>query len=297
MIAMTGKPAGPLYRLFGGKRAGTTLMIVGVAGAVLAFLLVLRVFGSVRQEAKQTIPQVYVVTASRDIPQFTAITADALSVKAFPAAFAPPGAAAKIEDLSGKFAAATITRDQIVLTSQVSATRRTSNLSATIPPGKVGFWMPLPELLLQSGGLQAGDHVDVLLSLELTMRGTTLTGQTQEVTSISTQNTLQNVEVFFAGAATNADLPDGAAPATASASGGATGIGGAAKQPAKVVVFLLDPQDAVLAKWVKDSGGTIDLVLRSDQTTDSATTESVNADTVIERFKFRVPGEWSTRRR
>ena len=291
MIAMTGKPAGPLYRLFGGKRAGTTLMIVGVAGAVLAFLLVLRVFGSVRQEAKQTIPQVYVVTASRDIPQFTAITADALSVKAFPAAFAPPGAAAKIEDLSGKFAAATITRDQIVLTSQVSATRRTSNLSATIPPGKVGFWMPLPDLLLQSGGLQAGDHVDVLLSLELTTKGVSLSGEKQEVTSVSTQNTLQNVEVFFAGAATNADLPEGAAPVTEKPAVGA------AKQPAKVVVFLLDPQDAVLAKWIKDSGGTIDLVLRSDQTTDPVSTESVNADTLIDRFKFRVPGEWSTRRR
>src|SRR5215207_3174679 len=115
MIAMTGKPAGPLSRLFVGKRAGTTLMIAGVVGAVLALLLVLRIFGNEKVVAKQAIPQVYVVTAARDIPQFTSITADALAVKAFPAAFAPPGAAAKVEDLAGKFAATTITRDQIVL--------------------------------------------------------------------------------------------------------------------------------------------------------------------------------------
>ena len=116
------------------------------------------------------------------------------------------------------------------------------------------------------------------------------TGDSASVTMLPKKD----VEVFFAGSATTADLPEGMAAAQA-ANGTATATG--AKSPAAVVTFLLTPQDAVLAKWVKDSGGTIDIVLRSDNSKDLHTTESVNADTVIDRFKFRVPEEWGVGRR
>ena len=287
---MSAKSTNPLSKLLAGKRAGTILMACGVLLAAGAFVTVLGMGRRSAAAASQTVAQVYVVTATREIPQFTAIQADALAVKAFPKAFAPAGAPSKVEDVVGKFAATSIARDQIILGSQVSASRRTSNISATIPPGKVAFWMPLPDLLMQSGGLQPGDHVDILLSLELTKEGVEgvpgIPGtETEDVTSVATQTTLQNVEVYFAGAATNADLPDGVAPpADAKA---------ASKKPSKVVAFLLDPQDAVLAKWVNDSGGIIDLVLRSDADKDVHATESVNADTVIDQFKFRIPGQWS----
>ena len=55
------------------------------------------------------------------------------------------------------------------------------------------------------------------------------------------------------------------------------------------MAFLVDPQDALLAKFVKDSGGTIDLVLRSRDSHDPVNTEPVTADTLVDRFKFRVP--------
>src|SRR5919108_486655 len=204
---------------------------------------------------------------------------------------APPGALGKVEDAVGKFAATTIARDQIVLTSQVSAERRTSNLSASIPPGKVAFWMPLPDLLVQSGGLQPGDRVDILLSLTLSVRGAPQGrgAGTEDVRGVSTQTTLQNVEVFFTGSANNADLPPDSA--TAAGAGQPADAGAArlnqGRQVSRGVAFLLNPPDAVLAKWVKDSGGTIDLVLRSDASPEPFNTESVTADTVIERFKFR----------
>lgn len=290
---MTGSSSGAVSRLFSGRRAGTTLMVGGAALAVIAFLLVLTITRQSQAAAAQSVRQVYVVTAIRDIPQYTAIRADSLAVKAFPAAYAPVGVATKIEDLEGKYAMTHIMRDQLVLTSQVNATRKTSNLSASVPPGKVAFWMPLPDLLANSGGLQPGDHVDILLSLTMTVPkpGFSVSSSGQnEITGVSTQSTLQNVEVFFAGAANNADFA-GEAPPAASASST-----GAARQTSRVVAFLLDPQDAVLAKWVKDSGGTIDLVLRSDSTENVTPTESVNADTVIERFKFRIPEQWSVKK-
>jgi Flp pilus assembly protein CpaB len=288
---MNGNGTGTLSRLFHGKRAGTTLMIFGAVLAAMAFLLVMGMARRTQAAATQSVRQIYVVTAIRDIPQFTTIRADALAIKAFPAAYAPPGVATKIEDIEGKFAATNLVRDQIVLATQATTTRRTANLSASIPPGKVAFWMPLPDLLVQSGGLQAGDHVDILLSLAMTVPssvGVVGNSGREEITGVTTQTTLQNVEVFFAGAANSADLPPDAAPAPGAAPAG--------KQPSKVVAFLLDPQDAVLAKWVKDSGGVIDLVLRSDSSAEPHQTQSVNADSVIEQFRFRIPEQWSIKR-
>src|SRR6266542_4890281 len=120
---MAGKGTGLVSRLFAGRRAGTTLMVAGSVLAAAAFLTVLGLARQSQAAAAQSVRQIYIVTATRDIPQFTAIHADALAVKAFPAAFAPAGAATKIEDVEGKFATTQIVRDQILLNAQASTTR------------------------------------------------------------------------------------------------------------------------------------------------------------------------------
>lgn len=51
----------------------------------------------------------------------------------------------------------------------------------------------------------------------------------------------------------------------------------------------MTPQDAVVLKFVKDSGCTIDLVLRAPEDKSLNVTDSLTADTIVDRFKFRVP--------
>lgn len=279
-------------RLFAGPRAGTAMMFVGL---VLAFLAGALVLGLARQArasaaAAQSVPQVYVIMATRDIAESSAIPADAVAIKPFPKAFAPPGALTTLDQISGKFATTRLTRDQIVLGGQVSATRREANLSETIPAGKVAFWMPLPELIVQAGSLQAGDRVDILLSLAVsaaqpTSQGTVSQG-TGESGILTTQTTLQNVEVVSVGPA---------APGRPAAPGVRAAPAGPAPQPnqagatagGKMALFLIDPQDAVRAKFIKDSGGTIDFVLRSREWHDATQTEAVNAQALIDHFGFR----------
>lgn len=281
---MTGKRTGTLLRLFSGRRAGATLMVCGVALAGLAALLVMGMARQSQHAAGQGVRQVYVVMATKEIAEFTPIRADAVAVKPFPAAFVPPGTVSTVDEVVGKFASTRLVRDQLVLSSQISAAKRSSNLSATIPPGKVAFWMPMPDLLAQSGGLQPGDHLDILLSISLSA------SQGGQGKGITTQTTLQNVEVFFVGSA-NADVVSSAAAVGPSVSQSAAG-----RAATKVVVFLVDHQDAVLTKFIKDSGGTIDLVLRSKDAPGVVQTESVTADTIVERFYFRVPERWSVGR-
>jgi pilus assembly protein CpaB len=244
--------------------------------ALAAGLVVMNMTRRAQAAATQGVSQVYVVTATQDVPEYTAIPASSVAVKAFPAAFAPPGSVSSVDQVVGKYSTTRLVREQIVLGSQVSATRSSSNPSAAIPAGKVAFWMPVPDLLAQSGGLQPGDHVDILLTV-------TLTGAASQGKGMTTQNTVQNAEVFFVGPAVT-DQPAQAQQPNQSA---------ASKPGAKVMAVLVDPQDAVIAKFIKDSGATIDLVLRSRDWQDRVTTEAVTADALVDRFQFRVPDRWS----
>ena len=280
--------ARPLANLLSGRRSGTLLMVVGVVMAALAWFLVVNTTRQAREAAAATaaaaetvgVRQVYAVMATKDIPQFTPIRADSVAVKAFPAAYAPQGVVASVDDVVGKFATTSIVKDQLVLNTQVSPTRRSVNLSSSIPSGKVAYWMPLPPLLAQTGGVQEGDHVDLLLTYTASQAKGMTQGQT-------TQTTLQNVEIFFIGSAAAADMPNSPAPGGQASgdNGGQTAVPGRGN----VAAVLLDPQDAVMAKFIKDSGGTIDLVLRSKDDRDQVDTQPVTADALVDRFKFRVP--------
>jgi hypothetical protein len=111
--------------------------------------------------------------------------------------------------------------------------------------------------------------------------------------NLSTQTTLQNVEVYGIGTDevsraavlnnTNGQVaPPGTDPATAQ------------QQPrpaptSKAVGFLVDHQDAVIVKFIKDSGGTIDFVVRSSEEHQIVRTDAMTTDAIAERFRFRVP--------
>jgi Flp pilus assembly protein CpaB len=60
------------------------------------------------------------------------------------------------------------------------------------------------------------------------------------------------------------------------------------QQDLRTITFLLDRQDAVTLKFIKDSGGTMDLVVRSTADEKLAPqTEAVTLDTIFRKFSFR----------
>jgi Flp pilus assembly protein CpaB len=184
----------------------------------------------------------------------------------------------------GKFATTRLTRDQVVLSSQVSDSRTVQGASpaAAIPAGKVAYWMAIPDLVSQAGGLRPGDHVDVLLSISVL-------GPNSQAKGLTTQTVLQDVEVFSVGTA------DTAAQQTTNSQiiGQVPGAALQARPGARFMSVLLDPQQAVIAKFMKDSGGAIDVVLRSRETTGPTNTEAVSADMLVERLGFRGSERWS----
>jgi pilus assembly protein CpaB len=283
------------------QRTGLILMLVGIVLAGLVAVFVINLVNQATEAGRAQLRQVAVVTTSKDIPDQTQITAEGLVVKPFPADFAPAGALGSIDQVVGKFANGFIAKDQVLVAGQITPTRRSPILSDRVPLGKVAVWLPMPEMLASANVLRPGDHVDILLSIAVGANAGGSGGG-----GLSTQTTLQNVEVFRLGLEeVNVAAPRQAPSAAQSGSaampkpGSSTQPGpstisqpvpeGQAPPPSRAIGFLVDHQDAVIIKFVKDSGGTIDLVLRSAEEEQVIRTEAMTLDSLVERFRFRVP--------
>jgi pilus assembly protein CpaB len=272
------------------KRAGLLLMLLGLLLASLAALLVLGMAQQSQQQAAQQIKQVYVVTIGRDVPENTILSPDMLAVKAFPADFAPAGAVATVEEATGKYAAGRLFKDTVLLRSQLSSAKRALDLASNLPPGKVAFWLAMPDLIASAGGLKPGDRIDLLLTVNLA---------DGDKKFYSTQTTLQNVEVYSVGTVQEAiesgALPAGTSTAVQAGQTAGRGLGGAAGRGNPALVVLVDHQDAVILKFVKDAeqgqAGIIDIVLRSADDAQIVRTDGMSPDTLVDRFKFRVPAQ------
>jgi pilus assembly protein CpaB len=263
----SGAATGSRPRAIAGRGPGTALVVAGVVLAVVAAAIVFAVVLQAQLLANQGVRQAYVVMVVQDVPEFTTIPQSAIALKPFPAAFAPAGAATSLDQVAGKFTTTRLVRDQVVLAAQVSESRRSDTPSVTIPTGKVAYWMALPDLVAAANPIRAGDRIDLLLSINLTDSQGLGKG-------LVTQNALQNLEVYFVGTAPTAP---GAAGQPAAAGG------------ARVIGLVLDPQEALIVKYVKDSGGTLDLLLRPRDTQERYSMQSVNADTLIDALNFRAP--------
>jgi pilus assembly protein CpaB len=261
------------------RRGALALMALGILLAGGASVIVLGIARQAGEASRAVIPQVYVVMAAREIPDQAVVTPDALVVRPFPAEFAPVGAVSQPEQVIGKYAVGTVFKDQILLNGHVSTGKRLTSLSDRVPPGRVVVWMPMPELLAGQIGFRPGDRLDILLSLKLNLAASGGPDASSTQQGLSTQVTLQNIEIFALGDQVQA----AAQPADKS---------GARNTPnSQPLALLVDHQDAIIIKYIKDSGGTIDLALRSSDEDRIVRTDAVTVDSIAERFRFRVPTE------
>ena len=263
------------------RRGALALMALGILLAGGASVIVLGIARQAGEASRAVIPQVYVVMAVREIPDGAVVVPDALVVRPFPAEFAPQGAVAQPEQAVGKFAVGTIYRDQIILNGHVSTGKKATSMSDRVPPGRVVVWLPMPDLLAGQVGFRPGDRLDILLSLKLVQNslGEENNGNSNS-TGMSTQTTLQNVEIFAIGEQLQAGVQ--------ASSSGVSARTSSSNQP---LALLVDHQEAIIIKYIKDAGGVIDLALRSSDEDRIVRTDAVTVDSIAERFRFRVPQE------
>ncbi|HEX5418321.1 MAG TPA: Flp pilus assembly protein CpaB [Chloroflexota bacterium] len=294
------------------KTRGILFIFIGI---ILAFAAAFMVMNISKQAATQAvaaptpIPKSYIVVAQRDIPENVAVSSDDLAQQELPTALAPPGAIAAPEIAVGKYTTAPIYKGEIIVAPLLADNQRVNVLAAQIPDGKVAMAVTVNDTLNSLGVLRPGDHVDVILTLDVSpiVPKTPVPGNLannpqnnqQSPPQYTTQLTLQNVQILAIGAPAGEYTPatptsgqqSNNSPPVAVRAGGPTPEPTARPTPAivqpRTLTFLLNHQDAVTLKFIKDSGGTMDLVLRSPTDNKVAETNAETLDSVYREFHFK----------
>ncbi len=257
------------------RRGGRILVLLGLLlGAITAVgsFLVL----SSAAEQGRVIPTRPVVVALQRIPERSVITSDAVGIKEWPEAALPPEAFfSKIDDVVDKLTLQAIYPGQIILAPMVIDKKLAgeigtrSNAAFVIPEGKVAMAFAVNEITSVGNALQAGDYVDILLTLSpagLPPSPTPPRTPTGLEGLPVTQMMLQDVLILQVGVWSS--RPEGGAP------------GG-------IITFALDRQDALALKAAREQGQ-IDLVLRRAGDHAIVDTEPVTLQYLNRRFKFNL---------
>lgn len=255
----------------GGKGVLALSVVLGIATSYMVYNYV-----DQASQAAKPIETVPVVTATKDIPVRTPITAEMLRVVQVPVELKLPQAVAAPADITGKVTKLPISQGEEVLVSKVFGDREESGLAFVVPPGKRAVAVNVSEVVGSGGMIVPGDTVDIVVVLDT--NATTAMGDAKDarfgvdvnthaqIKSIA-QYALQNVEVLAIAQELEGDTP---APSTTQKATQAVSPANnpqpqkqkTAVQPqAHTATLAVSPEDAqklVLA----ESKGQIRLVLR-----------------------------------
>ena len=126
-----------------------------VAGAVVAVYL---------RAARPPRATRTVLVAARPVARGTRLERDMIREESFPPGLVPGNACAALDDTVGQTAAVDLAAGEPLLTTKLVSGR--GGVASLVPPGMRAVTLPLPRHLQESGGLAAGERVDVVAILQ-----------------------------------------------------------------------------------------------------------------------------------
>ncbi len=255
------------------RRSGFIWIITGVIFAilagVLAFTFILRMSAVSQPEPEE--PEVEVAFATRFIDIRELLQSGDVEMRPAPADIVPENAIRDPHSVVGQLAVVPLSPGEMILTSHViSPTITGGRISFTMDENHVAMAFPASDLMSRNNLLKPGDHVDLLFTIEVVVEDETGGGGTV------TFNSLQNLEI--------ASIVHAAQPEQAP--------GQAQSQPQGAplaIIFALEPQDALVLKHLKDTGGIVDIVLRAPGVDELFRTQPVHMRYLIDRYQLRIP--------
>lgn len=142
-------------------------------------------------------PMSDVLVAARDVPRGRVILAEDIAVRRMEGA-APPGTFTDRSLITGRVATSDIRASQIIFNGNLSADPASAGIAALVPEGERAFAIRVAEEDIVGGFLQAGDRVDVFVTLPGAVYGQQGVGQQREDQSKSAL-LLQDMQVLAVG--------------------------------------------------------------------------------------------------
>ncbi len=260
------------------RRGGCLWLLVGlflalVAGG-MAFTAMLRATSA--QPVEQTEPRAPVVVVARNVPPRTKIQAADVELAELPISTIPNNAVRSLDEAVGKVTTAELVAGEILLAPRIADLEtRGPQVAFELQPGKVVMALPASDVMSQSGVLKPGDKVDILVTIRVKQPASQAT-QTQPEEVPYTFATLQRVTISAIVMPPEAYTPE-------------EKLNKARFKPQAVLVAL-DPQDALVLKHLKDTGGIFDLVLRAPEDDTEFETVPVHPPYLKERYHLEETG-------
>lgn len=248
------------------KRIGAILIVLGIVLALAVGVVVYLQTEEAIEIAKRT-PTIEVVVALTDLPERVAIQPSSVALTKVPVDMVPPEKAASLDSVVGKYPLVKIFKGEILIQPKLADSSTRTTPSFSLEKGMIAITYSGNDLLTPTGAVRPGDRVDILLTLPLARPPTEDNNEPPPSIPQVTQTLVQNVEVLRVGSFPVGNQPEGAAAG-------------------KGITFQVSHQDALVLKWAKDSGGTIDLALRHPSDKEPVSTEAITANYIIKQFKF-----------
>jgi pilus assembly protein CpaB len=243
-------------------------LVVAALAGVVAFITLSTAAPREGGQQLPSPPSVSAVVAARRVTVRSLLTAEDLELKRMPVDAIPETALREIENAVGKVTLVDLFPGEIILNHQlvapdiVAADGRTAVL---INEDQVLMAFPPTDLMSRINILKPGDHVDLLFSMDLppgsitggSPGGVQAEGESEEQATFAL---LQNVVI--------------AQITRQGDDGGPTAL-----------LLTVDPQDALILKYVKDAGGTLDILLRAPGVEGEFETFPVDLDYLIKRYR------------
>lgn len=293
---------------------GRLLIVLGVILGLVAAGGVLYVMMQGAQPPTAPPPEVVVPTtqilvAIQNIPRGSEISADAVELRDWPANNVPPDVIADESELIEKVAKTDIFQGQPIVRSMLTEIVVGSEAAFAIPEGKVAVAFPITRFSSVGYGIQAGDHVDVLLSARFIDREEEKRSARdtidfrvevmERLTAADVRSASFDIPVFEAKARPvtqliiqNAGVLKVGAWATPTPPPVAEGEEGAPPPPAPppdMVILVVNQQDALVLKYARENNFILDLALRAAGDEVPITTEAVTLEYMIRRFGISFP--------
>ena len=280
------------------RRTGILLAFVGIVILIIGFLFLNTILrrSAVRPVAPTAPPPITapVIVAARPVPVRGLLKSEDLKIVEVPIEFVPLDAVTDIAAAVGKISKIPLRSGEMLLQHHLAdPTNINKDLAFIIGDDQVVVALPASDLLSQLNILQPGDLVDILVSIVEpvlpTGPGVSTEAEPQDI--LFTFDAQQHIEI-------SAIVVEVVRRQTETTSSSSTRITqpNVTPTPAPTVapesvrpiaiLVALDPQDALVLKNLRDTGGVFDVVLRSPTSAQNFELDPVTSEYIKDRYEL-----------
>jgi len=280
-------------------RRGRILILIGLILAIGTAAAVYVVVQGFEQSQTTEVEFEQVVVAKQPIAEEEPI-AGLVDLADMPKDYVPQGALRSLEGTEELIAAGPIPQGAVIHPSMLISLAELAQegaLGKLVEQGLLAVSLPINELSSVSYGIRPGDHIDVLMTfffMDIDQE-TQVTepicapfcpdGQTQaslgaQIPRAAAQLTLQNIQILGVGRWAQETTPEQEQAQTG--------------EPVQVelpqyITLMVTPQDALTLKLARELEAKIELAVRSEEDTQTFTTQQVTLDYIMARFGVALP--------